>query len=259
MCYVLDHNKKKWVRHVLLLLLFSHPGVSDSLQLMQWIWTQAILGDSERQGGLVCYTDDAIQPSHPLTPSSSSTLDLSQHQGLFQWVVCSHQMTKILEFQLQHHFHEYSGMISFKIDCFDLLVVQETFRSLPQHHSLKASILWHSAFFMFHFSQPNMTTAKTIALTIQTFVCRVLSLLFTPCLGLSSLFSQEAVIFWFHGCSHHPQWFWSPRTGNLSLRSDQIRSVTQSCPTLATPWIAARQASLSITNSRSSHLLFAMK
>ena len=68
-------------------------------------------------------------------------------------VVCSHQMTKILEFQLQHHFHEYSEMISFKIDFFDLLVVQETFRSLPQHHSLKASILWHSAFFTVQVSQ----------------------------------------------------------------------------------------------------------
>ena len=100
---MLDHNKKKWVRHVLLLLLFSHPVVSNFLQLMQWILTQATLGDSERQGGPVCYIGDAIQPSHPLTPSSSSTLDLSQHQGLFQWVICSHQMTKILEFQLQHH------------------------------------------------------------------------------------------------------------------------------------------------------------
>ena len=67
---------------------------------------------------------------------------------------------------------------SLKIDWFDLLAVQGTLRSLLQHHSLKASILWHSAFFMVQLSQLDMTTGKTIALTIQTFVSRVMSLLF---------------------------------------------------------------------------------
>ena len=90
---------------------------------------------------------EATQPSHPLTPSSPSALNLFQHQGLFQWIGCSNQVTKILELQLQHHsFHEYSGLISLKIDWFDLLAVQGTLRSLFQHQSLKASILWHSAF-----------------------------------------------------------------------------------------------------------------
>ena len=74
--------------------------------------------------------------------------------------------------------NEYSGLISLKIDWFDLLAVQGTFRSLPQHHSLKASILWHSAFFMVQLSQLYVTTGNTIALTIQTFVGRVMSLLF---------------------------------------------------------------------------------
>ena len=111
---------------------------------------------------------------------------------------------------------EYLALISLKIDWFDLLVVQETFRSLLQYHSLKASILWHSAFFTVQFSQPYMTTGKTVALTIQTFVSRVMSLLFNS-LGLSLLSCQEAVDFWFHGCSHHPQWLWCPRRGNLSL------------------------------------------
>ena len=93
-------------------------------------------------------TGDALQPSHPLTPSSPSALDISQHQGLFQWVVCSHQMTKILELQLQHQSFssKYSGLISLKSDWFDL-AVWGTFGSLLQHHSSKASILWHSAFF----------------------------------------------------------------------------------------------------------------
>ena len=73
--------------------------------------------------------------------------------------------------------NEYSGKISFKIDWFNL-VVQGTFRSLLQHHSSKASILWCSAFFMVQLSQPYMTTGKTIALTTRTFVGRVMSLLF---------------------------------------------------------------------------------
>ena len=64
-------------------------------------------------------------------------------------------------------FNKYSRLISFRIDCFDLLAVQGTLKSLLQHHSSKASILWHSAFFMVQFSHPYMTTGKTIALTRQ--------------------------------------------------------------------------------------------
>ena len=73
---------------------------------------------------------------------------------------------------------EYSGLISFRMDCLDLLAVQETLKSLLQHHSSKASILRHSAFFMVQLSHPYMTTGKTIALTGQTFVGKVMSLLF---------------------------------------------------------------------------------
>ena len=73
--------------------------------------------------------------------------------------------------------NEYSGLISFRIDWFDLLSVQGTLKSLLQHRSLKASILWHSAFLMDQLSHPYMTTGKTIALTIKTFVGKVMSLL----------------------------------------------------------------------------------
>ena len=66
--------------------------------------------------------------------------------------------------------NEYSGLISFRIDWFDLLAVQETLKSLLQHHSSKASVLWCSVFFMIQFSQPYMTTGKTIVWTIWTFV-----------------------------------------------------------------------------------------
>ena len=73
---------------------------------------------------------------------------------------------------------EYSVLISFRIEWFDLLAVQGTLKSLLQHHSSEASILWHSAFFTFQLSHPYMTTGKTIALTRRTFVGKVMSLLF---------------------------------------------------------------------------------
>ena len=84
-----------------------------------------------------------------------------------------------MELQLQHQSsNDYSGLISFRIDWFDLLAVQGTLKSLLQHHSSKASILQRSAFFMVQLSHPYMTTGKTTALTRQTFVGKVMSLLF---------------------------------------------------------------------------------
>ena len=73
--------------------------------------------------------------------------------------------------------NEYSGLISFTIDWLDLLAVQRTLKSLLQHHSSKASILWRSAFFVVQLSHPYVTTGKTIALTRQTFLGKVMSLL----------------------------------------------------------------------------------
>ena len=74
--------------------------------------------------------------------------------------------------------NEHPGLISFRMDWLDPLAVQRTLKSLLQHHSLKASILWHSAFFTVQLSHPYMTTGKTIALTRRTFVGKVMSLLF---------------------------------------------------------------------------------
>ena len=76
------------------------------------------------------------------------------------------------------HSNEYSGLTSFRMDWFDLLAVQGTLKSLLQHHSSKASILWHSAFFVVQLSHPYITTEKTIALSRWTFVGKVKSLLF---------------------------------------------------------------------------------
>ena len=81
--------------------------------------------------------------------------------------------------------NECSGLVSFRIDWLDLLAVQGTLKSLLQHHSSQASILWHSAFFRVQLSHPYMTTGKTIALTRQTFVDKVISLLLVCCLGWS--------------------------------------------------------------------------
>ena len=90
--------------------------------------------------------------------------------------------------------NEHPGLISFRMDWLDLLAVQGILKSLLQHHSSKASILWHSAFFMAQLSHPYMTTGKTIALTIQTFVGKVMFLLLNT-LSLSKFFFQGASIF----------------------------------------------------------------
>ena len=122
---------------------------------------------------------------HPRVSSSvisfSSCLQFSQHQDLFQWVSSLHQVAKAL--MLQHQsFQWIFRLISFRIDWFDLLAVQETLKTLLQHHSSKASILWCSAFFIVQFSHPYMIIekkkTKPIALTIWTFVTKVMSLLF---------------------------------------------------------------------------------
>ena len=89
----------------------------------------------------------------------------------------------------------YSGLISFRIDWLDLLAVQGTLKSLLQHHISKTPILQCSAFFMVQLSHPYMITGKTIALSRQTFVDKVTSLLLICCLGWSELFFQGASVF----------------------------------------------------------------
>ena len=101
--------------------------------------------------------------------------------------------------------NKHTGLISFRMDWLDLLAVQGTLKSLLQHHSSKASILWHSAFFVVQLSHPYMTTGKTIALTRQTFVDKVMSLLFNMLSMLLITFLPTGSIFSFHGCNHHLQ------------------------------------------------------
>ena len=96
-------------------------------------------------------------------------------------------------------FNEYSGLTSFRINWFDLLAFQGTLKSLLQHLSSKASILWHSAFFIVQFSHTYMTTGKIIALTRQTFVGKVMSLFFNMLFSLVIAFlprSRSLLISW---------------------------------------------------------------
>ena len=119
---------------------------------------------------------------------------------------------------------EYSGLISLKIDGFELLAVQGTFRSLLQHHSSKASIFWPSAFITVQFSQLYVTTGRTIALTIQTFVIRVLSLLFN---------TLPRFVITFLPRSNHLLSSWLQSLSTVILEPSKRKSVTTSTKRIA--------------------------
>ena len=163
----------------------------------QTIARQASLSitNSELAQTHVHWVGDAIQLSHPLSSPSPPTFNLSQHQGFFQWVSSSHQVAKVLEFSFSiSPSKEYSGLISFRIDKFDLLEVEGILKSLLQQHSLKASILRHSAFFTVQLSHSYMATGKTIALTRWTFVGKVTSLFFNMLSKLAITFLPRSKI-----------------------------------------------------------------
>ena len=127
----------------------------------------------------VHWVGDANKPSHPLSSPAPPAFNLSQHHPcFFQWVGSSHQVAKYCSFSFSMSpSSEYSGLISFRIDWLDLLAVQGTLNHLLQNHISKASILWHSVFFMVQLSHLYMTTGKTITLTIKTFVSKVITAL----------------------------------------------------------------------------------
>ena len=181
---------------------FSRSVVSDSLRPMDCSTPgfpvhhhlPQLAQTHVHQGG------DAIQPSHPLSSPSPSTFNLSQHQGLSNESVLHIRWPKYWSFSFSiSPSNEYSGLISFRIDWLDLLAVQVTLKSLLQHYSSKASILQCSAFFVVHLSPPYMTTGKTIALTIQTYIGKGMSLLFNMLSRLVITFlprSKHVLISW---------------------------------------------------------------
>ena len=131
--------------------------------------------------------DDAIQQSHSLLPASPFAFNLSPHQGLFpvSWLFTSggqnigaSASTTVLPMNIQ-------GWFPLGLDWLDLLAIQETLKSLLQHHSSKASFFQRSAFFILQLSHPYMTTEKTIALSRWTFVGKAETFFLICCLGLS--------------------------------------------------------------------------
>ena len=121
---------------------------------------------------------------------------------------------------------EYSGLISFRMDWLDLLAVQGTLKSLLQHHSSKAPILWHSAFLIVQLSHPYMTTGKTIALTRRTFVGKVMSLL---------LNTLSRLVITFLPRSKHLLISWLQSPSAVILEPQKIKSDTVStvCPSIS--------------------------
>ena len=114
--------------------------------------------------------------------------------------------------------NEWLGLISFRADWFDLPEVQGPLKSLLQHYNSKASILQWPAFFMVQLSYLYMTTGKIIALTTQTFVSKVMSLLFNMLSRFVIAFlPRNKCLLIYYDCSHHPRWFWITRKYYLSL------------------------------------------
>ena len=181
-----------------LLLLFICSVVSDSLQPHGLQQTRCLCPSP---------SPGACSNSCPLSrwchPTISSCHPLLLLPSIFPRIrVISNELALCIRWPKYWSFsfsispsNEYSGLISFRVDLFDLLAVQRTLKSLLQHHSSRASILWHSDFFMVQLSHPYMTTGKTIALTSQTFVGKVMSLLFNMLSILVIGLFQAASIF----------------------------------------------------------------
>ena len=195
-----------------------HLSVSQSaqslshVQLFETPWTaacQASLSIINSWSLLKLMSIESVMPSnhlilcHPilLLPSIFPIIRVFSNKSVLHI-----RPTKYWSFSISPS-NEYSGLISFRMDWLDLHAVQGTLKSLLQHHSSKASILWHSAFFIVQLSHPCMTTGKTRALTRWAFVGKVMSLLFnmlsrlvvtflprTKCLLISWLQSPSAVI-----------------------------------------------------------------
>ena len=148
-----------------LLLLCSHSVVTDRL-LVTMDWKKpgfpVLHYLPELAQTHVHWVSDAIWPSHPLSSPSPSAFNLSQYQVFSNVSTLDIRWPKYWSFNFSiSPSNEYSRLISFRIDWFDLLGVQGTLKSLLQHRSSKASILWHSSFFTVQLWHPYMTTGKT--------------------------------------------------------------------------------------------------
>ena len=207
--------------------LFSCPGMSDCLTA----WTaahEASLSLTISQC-LSKFTGDAIQPSHPLMallllPSIFPSIrDFSRESAVcIRW-----PKYWSISFSISLS-NEYSGLISLTIDWFDLLAVQWILRSLPQHHSLKVLILWHSAFFILQLSELYVNTGNTIALILWTFVGRVMSLLF-------NMLSRLVIAFLPRGKCLLISWLQSPSAVDFGAQENKVSHCFHCFP-IYLPW-----------------------
>ena len=183
-------NTRKMTIPVVIVQSFSSSVVSTSLwthglQLsltISWSLLKLMSIESNIMSDCVEY--------HPTIPSSAVPFSCLQYFpafGLFKWVSSLYQVAKVLELQLQHQSFqwEYSGLIFFRIDWFDLLAVQGTLQSLLQHHSSQAPILPCSAIFIVQFSHSYMSTGKTIARLDGPLLAKQFLWFLICCLGLS--------------------------------------------------------------------------
>ena len=175
---------------------FSTPALQASLSFMvSWNLLKLMFTESVMLSNhLILYCSFCLQS----VPASGSFL--------MSWL--SIRWPKYWSFSISPS-NEYSGLISFRIDWFDLLAVQGTLKSLLQPHSLKASILWRSAFFMVQLSHLYMPTGKSIPLTRHAPVGKVMSLLFNMFSRFVIVFLPRSKFLLISWCSHHLQWFWS--------------------------------------------------
>ena len=152
----------------------STPGLPVHYQLLEFTQTH------------IHPVSDAIQPSHPLSSPVPPDFNLSQHQGLLNDSVLCTRWPRYWSFSFSISApNEYSELISFNSEWLKLLAVPGTLKSLLQHHSSKASILWCSASFIFQLSHPCMTTGKTIALTDGLLLAKYCLCFLVCCLGWS--------------------------------------------------------------------------
>ena len=182
---------------------FSCSVVSDSLQTPRTATRQASLSITNTWSLLKFMSIELMMLSnhlilyHPLlllTSNFPSIRDFSNKSALH----IKRPKYRRFSFSISPS-NEYSGLISFRMDWLDLHAVQETLKSLLQHHSSKASTLWHSAFFIVQISYPDLTTGKTIALTRWTFVSKIMSLFFNMLSRLVIAFrsrSKHLLISW---------------------------------------------------------------
>ena len=186
------------------LLLFRLVTKSCPIFATPWTTAHQVLQSFTISQSLPKFmSSDAIQPLHPLSPSSPSVFPsirvFSSESALrIRW-------PKYWSFSFSiHPSSKYSGLISFRMEWFGLLAVQGSLKRLLQHNSLKVSILWCSAFFMVQLSHLYMTTGKkTVALTIWTFVGKVMALLFNMLSRFVIAFLPRKIFFTALPCMFH--------------------------------------------------------